>query len=141
MLDVVQEAFNSVCRDQHRLEAELHETKRRWNEEKVKHRAALDNVEVLKSENETWERSLDNATRTIEAQAREVARMAQELLILRTANDRIVEVERENAELKGLDAYKLRKERDLYKRAFSWAREATSKMMVMLDRDKKDIEG
>jgi hypothetical protein len=40
-----------------------------------------------------------------------------------------------------LDAYKLRKERDLYKRAFGWAHEATTKMMAMLARDKKEIEG
>lgn len=148
------EGFAAQQRELHRLEAELHETKHRWDEEKVKHRLVINKVDALENECKSWEKrtlsaeqslegwetTFDNATRTIEAQAKGITKMAQENLSLKAQNDRIVEVERENQELKALDAYKLRNERNAYKRAFGWAHEATAKMMAMLDRDKKEIE-
>ena len=152
------EGFAAQQRELHRLEAELHETKRRWDEEKVKHRLVINKVDALENECKSWEKralsaeqslegwetTFDNATRTIEAQAKEIARMATESHQLKVAYDQMAEtfgvIEHENQELKALDAYKLRKERDLYKRAFSWAHDQAHKLAAMTARDKKEIE-
>jgi chromosome segregation ATPase len=159
MLDDAKEAFNSLRREKHALEASLHEVQRRWDEEKVKHRAALDNVEVAKSDAEDahaahnalcaekvgWEITFDNQNRTITAQAKEVARMAQELHDLKVSYGNMAEaytnLSDENQKFRETDVHKLRKERDLYRCALGWAHKEAHKLVDMIDRDKNEIEG
>ena len=152
------EGFAAQQRELHRLEAELHETQRRWDEEKVKHRVTQDALEVLSNEAESWEKralsaeqsfegwetTFDHATRTIEAQAREVVRVARENVELKAAYDTLAltngDLAKQVEELKALDAYNLKKERDLYKRAMSWAHKEAHKLVDMIDRDKAELE-